>query len=164
MNKNVQFSFEEAVEGDEAQKVRNEMQQYRMANDIEGSGMFFEEAAQSFYDREKVPYTIALYRRSIESYQYAKNERKRKDISQRVAMIYLQLGEKYDKQKQTELARSNYYHATVLFDKADDFNSARDTANKAINTYSVSEGDDSSFFHKLIPILETKVVEPPSDS
>lgn len=135
----------------------------RMAKDIEGSGVFFEESAQLFYDNEKVPYAIALYRKSIEEYQHAKNERKRKDISQRVAMIYLQIAERYEKQDHVALARTNYYHATILFDKADDINSAQETANKAIKTYSSDEKLNTLFFENLIQFKESADVETPPD-
>ena len=120
-----------------------------MAKDIEGSGIYFEESAQQFYDNERVPYAIALYRKSIEAYQHVKNERKRKDISQRLAMIYLQIAERHEKQRHIVLARTNYYHATILFDKADDINSARETANRAINTYSSDEKLNTLFFENL---------------
>ena len=120
----------------------------RMAKDVEGSGVFFEECAQEFYDQEKLPYTIALYRKALEAYRFVKNERKRKDISQRTAMIYLQNAEKYDKQQQLELARSSYYHAFKLFEGADDVNSATDAANKAIKTYASTK--QASFFKNLM--------------
>jgi tetratricopeptide (TPR) repeat protein len=136
----------------------------RMAKDIEGSGVFFEESAQLFYDNEKVPYAIALYRKSIEAYQHVKNERKRKDISQRVAMIYLQIAEKYEKQDQVALARTNYYHATILFDKADDINSAQETAKKAIKTYPSNEKLNKVFFDNLIQVRESLDVETPPEA
>ncbi len=120
----------------------------RMAKDIEGSGVFFEECAQEFNDQEKFPYTIAIYRKALGAYRFVKNERKRKDISQRTAMLYLQNAEKYNKQNQLELARSSYYHAFKLFERADDINSATDTANKAIQTY--TSDDQAIFFKKLL--------------
>ena len=120
----------------------------RMAKDIEGSGVFFEECAQEFHDQEKLPYTIAIYRKALEAYRFVKNERKRKDISQRTAMLYLQNAEKYNKQNQLELARSSYYHAFKLFERADDINSATDTANKAIQSY--TSDDQAIFFKKLL--------------
>ncbi len=135
----------------------------RMAKDIEGSGVFFEESAQQFYDNEKVPYAIALYRKSIEAYHHVKNERKRKDISQRLAMIYSQIAEKHEKQNHVGLARTNYYHATILFDKADDINSARETANRAISTYSSDEKLNTLFFENLIQFKESADVETPPD-
>lgn len=135
----------------------------RMAKDIEGSGMFFEDSALSFYDRDKVPYAIALYRKSIEAYQNVNNERKRKDISQRLAMIYLQIAEKYVKQDQVMLARSNFYHATVLFEKADDFNSATDAINKASQTYSSNDERGSLFFENLIENTKLDEVEHPPE-
>jgi hypothetical protein len=136
----------------------------RMAKDIEGSGMFFEESAQSFYDEKKVPYTIALYRKSIEVYQYIRNERKRKDISQRLGMLYMQIAEKNEKQGHLMLARTNYYHATILFEKADDFNSASDAANKALKTYSSDEMKNVSFFENLVKIPKSKEVEHPPEA
>ncbi len=136
----------------------------RMAKDIEGSAIFFEESAQAFYDNEKVPYTIALYRKSVEAYQFIRNERKRKDLSQRLAMLYLQLAERYEKQSQLMLARTNYYHATILFEKADDFNSASDAANKALKTYSSDEKKGSLFFENLLKIHKTKEVELPPEA
>ncbi|MFX1284304.1 MAG: AAA family ATPase [Promethearchaeota archaeon] len=129
----------------------------RMAKDTEGSGIFFEECAQEFYNQEKTPYTVALYRKSIESYRLVKNERKRKDISQRTAMLYLQNAERYDKQKQLELARSSYYHAFKLFEGADDINSATDAANKAIKTY--SSVTQAKFFKNLLKSTTPKSVE-----
>lgn len=133
----------------------------RMARDTEGSGVFFEECAQEFHDQEKVPYTIALYRKSLEAYQAAKNERKRKDISQRAAMLYLQNAENYDKQQQVELARSSYYHAIKLFERADDINSAIDATNKAIRTY--SSEDHAMFFKNLLASTTPKSVETTSE-
>ncbi|MFX0086462.1 MAG: ATP-binding protein [Candidatus Hodarchaeota archaeon] len=136
----------------------------RMANDIEGSAMFFEEAAQAFYDNEKMPYTIALYRKSIEAYKFIRKERKRKDLSQRLAMLYQQLAERYEKQGQIMLARSNYYHSTILFEKADDFNSANVSANKAMKTYSSDEKRGTIFFENLLKIHKSKEVELPPEA
>ena len=129
----------------------------RMAKDTEGSGVFFEECAQAFYNQEKIPYTVALYRKSIESYRLVKNERKRKDISQRTAMLYLQNAERYDKQKQLELARSSYFHAFKLFEGADDVNSAIDAINKAIRTY--TSDIQAQFFKNLLASTTPKSVE-----
>jgi hypothetical protein len=132
----------------------------RMANDVEGSGVFLEETAREFYNQEKVPYATALYRKALEAYRFVKNERKRKDISQRTAMIYLQNAEKYDKQQQFELARASYYQAVVLFDGADDINSATDAVNKAIGTY--TSDAEASFFKSLLG--STKKSVPPSEA
>jgi thymidylate kinase len=121
----------------------------RMAKDVEGSGVFFEESAREFYNQEKLSYTTALYRKALEAYRLVKNERKRKDLSQRAAMIYLQNAEKYDKQQQLELARASYYHAFKLFEGGDDINSATDAVNKAIKTYT-SDAEAASFFKSLL--------------
>ncbi len=134
----------------------------RMAKDVEGSGVFFEEVAQEFHEQDKVPYTIALYRRALEAYRLAKNERKRKDISQRTAMIYLQNAEKFDKQNQPELARSSYYHAIKLFERADDINSATDAVNKAIQTY--PSKPQAAFFENLLASTSPKLAEIPPDT
>ncbi|MFX1546278.1 MAG: ATP-binding protein [Promethearchaeota archaeon] len=133
----------------------------RMAKDVEGCGLFFEECAREFYNQEKLPYTIALYRKSLEAYRLVKNERKRKDISQRTAMIYLQNAEKYDKQHQLELARSSYYHAFKLFEGADDINSATDAVSKAIKTY--SSDAEASFFKSLQKNLKPRIVKSPTE-
>ncbi|MFX0126332.1 MAG: hypothetical protein ACFFAE_22110, partial [Candidatus Hodarchaeota archaeon] len=131
----------------------------RMAKDVEGSGVFFEESAREFYNQEKLPYTTALYRKALEAYRLVKNERKRKDISQRAAMIYLQIAEKYDKQQQLELARASYYHAFKLFEGADDINSATDAVNKAIKTY--TSDAEASFFKLLLASTRVKSVPSP---
>ena len=127
----------------------------RMAKDVEGSGVFFEESAREFYNQEKLPYTTALYRKSLEAYRLVKNERKRKDISQRAAMIYLQNAEKFHKQQQLELARSSYYHAFKLFEGADDINSATDAVSKAIQTY--TSDAEASFFKSLLASTKKSV-------
>ena len=134
----------------------------RMAKDVEGSGVYFEEVAQQFHDQDKVPYTIALYRRALEAYRLAKNERKRKDISQRTAMLYLQNAEKYDKQNQPELARSSYYHAIKLFERADDMNSANDAVSKAIQTY--PSKTHAAFFENLLASTSPKLAESPPET
>ncbi|UCG03217.1 MAG: ATP-binding protein [Candidatus Heimdallarchaeota archaeon] len=131
----------------------------RMAKDVEGSGVFFEETAREFYNQEKLPYSTALYRKALEAYRFVKNERKRKDISQRAAMVYLQNAEKYDKQQQFELARASYYHAFKLFEGADDINSATDAVNKAIKTY--TSDAEASFFKSLLAGTTVKSVPSP---
>ncbi|MHA2226553.1 MAG: hypothetical protein ACXAC8_15190 [Candidatus Hodarchaeales archaeon] len=131
----------------------------RMAKDIQGAGLFFEECAQEFQDQEKIPYAIALYRKSLETFM--KNERKKKDISQRTAMLYLQRAEKHHKQEQLELARASYFHAFKMFERAGDINSATEIANKAIKTY--ASDSKASFFKKLLASTLPKSVETSSD-
>lgn len=135
----------------------------RMAKDVEGSGVFYEECAQEFYDQERIPYTTALYRKALESYRLVKNERKRKDVSQRTAMIYLQNAERFIKQQELELARSSYYHAFKLFEGADDINSATSAVNKAIKTYN-SDTQASSFFKNLLESTTPNSVEAQTDT
>ncbi|MHA1214066.1 MAG: hypothetical protein ACTSR2_02700 [Candidatus Hodarchaeales archaeon] len=129
----------------------------RMARDIEGCGLFFEECAQNFYEYDKIPYAISLYKKGLEAFNLAKNERKKKDLSQRAAMIYLQMGERYSKQKYQELARAAYYHAYQLNSKADDLNSASEVLNKAIATYKNKK--QAAFFDDLLKNLTKPVVK-----
>lgn len=131
---------------------------FRMARDVEGAGRFFEECAQGFHDQDKEPYAIALYQKSLESYQAANNERKRKDIAQRTAMLYLQQGNRRTKDLDLELARTAYYQAIKRFKLADDYHSAMEAARKAIQTYERPD-KDGTFFHSFVTGDQPKQID-----
>ena len=107
----------------------------RMAQDVEGSGLFFENTAQFFYDVNKIDYSISLYQKSFEIFNSLQNKSKCREVAQKGALMYLEQAGNNQKLKYQELARVSYFHAIQLFIKAEDYNSASDTLKKVIKTY-----------------------------
>ncbi|MHA2244754.1 MAG: hypothetical protein ACXADY_07265 [Candidatus Hodarchaeales archaeon] len=125
---------------------------FRIADDANSSGKFFEECAQSFYYRRKVNYATALYRKALEAFHIADNKGKFRDVARRAAQIYLQQAEGYINQNHLEFARTAYYHSIEFYKQSEDFNSASETAKKAIQTYKKSV--HAEYFKKLVAAIE----------
>jgi hypothetical protein len=125
---------------------------FRIANDVYRGGQFMEECAQSFYTHNKVNYAKYLYQKALEAYHYADKRKRLRDTAQKTASIYLNEALQYIKQNQLEFARASFYHSIQLFKQADDFQSASETVDKAIQTY--ENPDHKKFFKKLLPSFE----------
>jgi len=125
---------------------------FRIAKDVYRGGQFLEECAQNFYSHNKVNYATSLYQKALEAYHYADKRKEFRNIAQKTASIYLKQAEQYINQNQLEFARASFYHSIQLFKQADDFHSASDTVNKAIQTY--EKPIHKKFFKKLLPTFE----------